>query len=132
VVKEAVVQVESVVEERCHCGALLGHRGRHRGSQTVSIEKSVTHSEKITVEECPSPIEIRRKVEIIVPGEQPETQVQLTPEIADAVWKSLSKEQRYDLLDMDDQWDNGYDDDMKMLTINKVLLIHKADYLKEG
>jgi hypothetical protein len=48
----------------------------------------------------------------------------MTPKIAEAVWESLSKEQRYDLLDIDDMWHSGYDDDMRMRTVEKVLLVY--------
>ena len=66
---------------------------------------------------------LTRKRNIIIPGAKPTYHVELTPEIAQAVWRSLTKEERYDLLDVDSLWDEGYDDDMRMSTIEKTLLV---------
>jgi hypothetical protein len=88
----------------------------------VSIKRSVTHSQEMTVSEAH---EMGRQVTIIVPRAQPSTQVKLTPELAQAIWRSLSKEQRYDIMGVEDLWNEAYDDELRMSTMNKVLLINE-------
>ena len=88
-----------------------------------SVEHSVTQTRKETVTVSEQSHEMKRKVTIIIPKLQPTSQVKITEEIAQAVWKSLSKEQRYDLMDIDSLWED-YDDDARMSTISKILLVH--------
>jgi hypothetical protein len=97
------------------CAAIVSH----------SVEHSVTQTRKETVTVSEQPHEMTRKVTIIVPKAQPMSQVKLTPEIAQAVWKSLSVQQKYDLMDIEDLW-NEYDDDLRMMTIHKILLVHEG------
>ena len=91
---------------------------------TVSVERSVTHSEKLTVS-APETREIAlgRRATILLPGAKPQTQLELTPELAQAVWNSLSLEQKAKLIDVDDIF-NSFDDDLRMDTVKNVLLVY--------
>jgi len=128
----------------CACGKPAGHRGRCPGSRNAapkeeivlrkgkevhvqrSVEHSVTQTRKETVTVSEHAHEISRKVSIIVPKAQPVTQVELTPQIAQLIWKSLTVQQKYDLMDCEGMW-NDLDDEFRMSVINKTLLVYGAN-----
>lgn len=101
----------------------------HKPKPSVSIERSVTHSQKMTVSansnENEFAIELGRRVTVIIPRAQPTTQVRLTPELAQAIWKSLTVQQKYELMDCEGMW-NDFDDECRMSVVNKVLLVNAA------
>jgi hypothetical protein len=90
----------------------------------TTVNRTLTVSETHVTESHPDAHVVGRKVTILVPNQKPITQILMTPEIAQAIWKSLTKEQRYDIFDLDSLWDNGYDDDMRMRTVEKVLVVY--------
>lgn len=88
----------------------------------VTLERSVTHKETVVVEKNKAAVMLIRRATIILPDIVPETQVLLTPVLARAVWGSLTKEQKFDLMNVEDIFDS-FDDDMQMGIIHKIVLI---------
>jgi hypothetical protein len=119
----------------CGCGTeMFGlhnyKRGHHPNSTStklakVTVERSLTQSTKVTVERGQE-ITLDRRVTILVPHAKPSMQVKLTPELAEAVWASLSLEQKAQVFDMEGLW-REYDDDLRMMLVSKVLLLYPGD-----
>jgi predicted Zn-ribbon and HTH transcriptional regulator len=123
--REAIVvmpKAEVAKRESCFCGRPARHRGRHLGQPSKPVPKDLVGTFDDLDERV---IELKpRSVTIIIPQKEPPvSQIEITPKIAMAIWDSLTKEQRYDLLDIDDLWHEGYDDDMRMLTMRNLLLV---------
>lgn len=127
-------------ERVCRCGCenkfmpnsprqvfILGHRPSKFKGQ-ISIERSVTHTEKVVVE-APKTFTIGRQVTLVVPHAKPTAQVALTPKLAQAVWESLTMEQKFKLFDVEGMW-KDWDDDFRMSIVSKVLLLHPENFTK--
>lgn len=94
----------------------------------MTVDRSVTHREIVTTEPMPQSREIQqgRVQTILVPGAKLMHHVRITPEIANAVWKSLSMEEKFKIFDVDSMWE-AYDDWMRTCLISKVLLVSPDD-----
>jgi hypothetical protein len=90
----------------------------------TTVDRSITHREVITVEPAGAHPQGRKPV-ILVPGQKPTSQFQITPQIANMIWKGMTKEQRYDLLDCDSLWNEAYDDDMRCECMKNILLVYR-------
>lgn len=136
---------ETVVqdEELCGCGKPLRHKGRCKGvkvirdqhnmrvtvpadmvpmqTKSMTIKRTRTQTEEVQIQHNHE-ITMNRRVTILVPKFKEKTHVMLTPEIVDAVWNSLTMEQKFNIFGVEEMW-NDFDDWLRMGIINKVLLI---------
>lgn len=125
---------------KCGCGTptrnaryLKGHGSRPTAAMNkpAEVEKKVPIIDPIEVERVDLPktsedgvFTVNRKVTILIPKLKHTTQVRLTAQVAQALWDSMTKEERYDLLNTDDMWYHGFDDSMRIDTMHKVLLVN--------
>lgn len=109
---------------QCSCGCGTAIAADSEWARGHKPRKPKAEVEVPTIERTERIVETRRKVTIIPSQDYPQTELRLTPAIAEAIWASLSKEQKYDILDTESIWREGYDDDMKMGALNKILLVH--------
>ena len=95
-----------------------------RPATRTTVDRSLTLREVTTVEPAGAHA-VGRKPIVLVPGQKPTSQFLITPQIANLIWKGMTKEQRYDLLDIDAFWEDAYDDDGRCEAMKNILLVYR-------
>jgi hypothetical protein len=135
--------------ELCGCGKPLKHAGRCKGMEVIrehnintrvavpaemvpvtrtkstTIKRTRTQTDEVQIQQNHE-VTMNRRVTILVPKAKEKTQVMLTPEIVDAVWKSLTMEQKFNIFGVEEMW-GDFDDWLRMGIINKILLVEPDD-----
>ena len=98
------------------------------GGAIVKQEHKIELSQKETVTTTVETLAhtLGRRVTVYIPKAQPVTQIKLTPELAEAIWKSLTLEKKAELMDVEGMW-RDFDDWTRMCVVNKVLLVDTED-----